>query len=123
MFCVPKYSNPQGITYSNEVVKRIAALKPAAKDFRIIWDDAYCVHDFTDNPDKLLSIYPELVKNGNEDMVVQFASTSKMTFPGAGVAVIGTSKRNIEEISKRLFYQIISYDKINQQRHARYFKD
>ncbi|HZJ75542.1 MAG TPA: aminotransferase class I/II-fold pyridoxal phosphate-dependent enzyme [Clostridia bacterium] len=123
MFCVPKYSNPQGITYSNEVVKRIAALKPAAKDFRIIWDDAYCVHDFTDNPDKLLSIYPELLKNGNEDMVVQFASTSKMTFPGAGVAVIGTSKRNIEEISKRLFYQIISYDKINQLRHARYFKD
>ncbi len=123
MFCVPKYSNPQGITYSDDVVKRIAALKPAAKDFRIIWDNAYCIHDFTKEPDILLNIYPELEKNKNEDMVIQFTSTSKITFPGAGVSAIGASKNNIEEITKRLSYQIISYDKVNQLRHARYLKD
>jgi DNA-binding transcriptional MocR family regulator len=123
MFCIPKYSNPQGITYSDEVVRRIAALHPAAKDFRIIWDDAYCVHDFSDKPDRLLNIFPELIKNKTEDMVIQFASTSKMTFPGAGVSVIGASSRNIEGILSRLSVQIISYDKINQLRHARYFKN
>lgn len=123
MFCVPKYSNPQGIVYSDDVVRAIAALKPSAKDFRIIWDDAYCVHGFGDTPDELLNIWQELAKHGNEDMVVEFTSTSKISYPGAGVSAIGASPANIKEILSRMTIQIISYDKINQLRHARYFKD
>ncbi len=123
MFCVPKYSNPQGVVYSDDVVRAIAALKPSAKDFRIIWDNAYCVHGFSDTPDELLNIWPELLKHNNEDMVVQFTSTSKISFPGAGVSAIGASPANIKEILTRMTVQIISYDKLNQLRHARFYRD
>lgn len=122
MFCVPKYSNPDGITYSDETVKRLAAMKPAAKDFRVIWDNAYAVHDFYDEGDKLLNIFDEAKKYGNQDNFVSFTSTSKITYAGAGVSAIGTSKNNFDEISKRLTLQIISYDKINQLRHCRVYK-
>lgn len=123
MFCVPKYSNPQGITYSDEVVKRIAALKPAAKDFRIIWDNAYCIHDLTENGDKLLNIFDILGDYGNEDMIIEVCSTSKITFPGSGVSALIASDSNIASIKKRLNAQTISYDKMNQQRHVEFFKD
>lgn len=124
MFCVPKYSNPQGITFSDAVVERIAALKPAAKDFRIIWDNAYCVHDLDcENADKLLNIFEILPKYNNEDMVIEVCSTSKITFPGAGVSAIIASDANIAAIKKRLNAQTISYDKMNQQRHVKFFKD
>lgn len=121
MFCVPKYSNPQGITFSDEVVERIAALKPAAKDFRIIWDNAYCVHDITDDGDTLKNIFDVLPKYGNEDMVIEVCSTSKITFPGAGVSAIIASDNNIAQIKKRLNAQTISYDKLNQKRHVEFF--
>lgn len=123
MFCVPKYSNPQGITYSDGVVKRIASLKPAAKDFRIIWDNAYCIHDLTENGDELLNIFDILGDYGNEDMVIEVCSTSKITFPGAGVSALIASDNNIASIKKRLNAQTISYDKMNQQRHVEFFKD
>lgn len=121
MFCVPKYSNPTGITYSDAVVTRIASMKPAAKDFRIIWDNAYCIHDLTDTPDSLLNIFDELKKYGNEDMVVEFCSTSKITFPGAGVSALAASDNNIKEIQNRMNFQTISHDKLNQLRHVRFF--
>lgn len=123
MFCVPKYSNPQGITYSDSVVRRIAALKPAAKDFRIIWDNAYMVHDIVENGDKLLNIFDVLPEYGNEDMVIEVCSTSKITFPGAGVSALAASDNNIRAIKKRLNAQTISYDKMNQHRHVEFFKD
>lgn len=123
MFCVPKYSNPQGITYSDEVVRKIAALKPAAKDFRIIWDNAYMVHDFVEDGDKLLNIFDVLPEYGNEDMVIEVCSTSKITFPGAGVSALAASDNNIKAIKKRLNAQTISYDKMNQHRHVEFFNN
>lgn len=123
MFCVPKYSNPNGITYSDERVKALAALKPAAKDFRVIWDNAYIIHELTDNPDKLMNIFDACKEYGTEDYFVEFTSTSKISFPGAGISAIAASDNNIAEIKKRLNFQTISYDKLNQLRHVKYFKN
>ena len=123
MFCVPKYSNPNGVTYSDERVKAIASLKPAAKDFRVIWDNAYIIHELTDTPDNLLNIFDVCKKFGTEDNFVEFTSTSKISFPGAGVSAIAASDNNIAEIKKRLNFQTISYDKLNQLRHVKYFKN
>ena len=121
IWCVPQYSNPDGISYSDETVRRFANLHPAAKDFRIFWDNAYCIHHLTDNPVAILNILDEAKKAGNEDIVYIFGSTSKITFPGAGVAVMGASRRNVEELKKYLGISIISYDKMNQLRHVKFF--
>ena len=122
MFVVPKYSNPQGITFSEETVKRIAELTPAADDFRIIWDNAYVVHDLTEKSDKLLNVF-DVLPERNKNMIVEVTSTSKISFPGAGVSCLASSEENIKEILKRLTVQSISYDKLNMLRHVKYFKN
>ena len=124
IWCVPKYSNPQGVVYSDETVKRFAALKPAAADFRIFWDNAYAVHHlYDDNQAQIPDIISLCEENGNPDMVFQFCSTSKVSFPGAGIAGISASQANIEDIKKRLTIQTIGHDKTNQLRHVLYFKN
>ncbi len=124
IWCVPKYSNPQGVTYSDEVVRRFARLQPAAKDFRIYWDNAYMVHhlDF-DDKDELLELVKECERAGNPDLVYKFASTSKISFPGSGLAAVAASHANLKEIKKHLTVQTIGHDKLNQLRHVRFYKN
>ena len=121
IWCVPKYSNPTGNTYSDETVRRLVSMKCAADDFRIMWDNAYAVHDFEDNGDKLLNIFDEAYKIGAEDRVFYFTSTSKVTFPGGGVALMVASKNNRDNILPYLGASTIGYDKLNQLRHLKYF--
>ena len=121
IWCVPKYSNPTGITYSNEVVRRFASLKPKAKDFRVFWDNAYVVHDLFDGGEALLNVLDEAKKLGNEDMFYIFASTSKISFAGSGIAVFASSKKNIDHALSKIKFQTIGPDKINQLRHAKLY--
>ena len=121
IWCVPMYANPTGVTYSDEVVRRFAALKPKATDFRIFWDNAYCVHHLTDTPDTLLNIFDACKQYGSENMVFEFASTSKITFAGAGISAIAASKENIDCIKKNMTIQTIGHDKMNQLRHVKFF--
>ena len=121
IWCVPVYANPSGIVYSDETVRAFAALKPAAKDFRIFWDNAYCIHHLVENPKKPLTINQACAEAGSEGLFYQFVSTSKVTFPGAGVAAFNTSKANLEELQKHLGIQTIGFDKMNMLRHVRFF--
>ena len=124
IWCVPKYSNPQGYTYSDQTVRRFARLKPAAKDFRIYWDNAYTIHHLhDDNQDYLIEILMACKQEGTPDMVYKFCSTSKISFPGSGIAAIAASTANLADIRKQMTIQTIGHDKVNQLRHARYFKD
>ncbi|MCF0121980.1 MAG: aminotransferase [Lachnospiraceae bacterium] len=126
IWCVPKYSNPQGISYSKETVRRLALLKPAAKDFRIFWDNAYCIHHLyeeEEKQDRILNIIEECDKAGSPDMVYEFVSTSKVSFAGGGISAVASSKANLEEIKRHMNYQIISHDKTNQLRHVKFFRD
>ena len=121
IWCVPQYSNPSGVVYSDEVVRRFAALKPAAPDFRIFWDNAYCIHHLCDNPKIILPILEEAKKNGNADIVYIFASTAKVTYAGAGVSMLAASQANLKDLTKALSTFTISFDKVNQMRHVKYF--
>ena len=123
IWCVPKYSNPTGVTFTDRVVQRLAAMRTAAPDFRIFWDNAYTVHHLTDTPDRLSNLLSACKKAGNPDRVLQFASTSKVSFAGAGVAMIGASEANIRYLRQSLSIQTIGPDKLNQLRHVRFFKD
>ena len=124
IWCVPKYSNPQGYTYSAETVDRFAHLKPAALDFRIYWDNAYSIHHlYDDRQDFLVEILEACAKAGNPDLVYKFTSTSKVSFPGSGIAAVAASKANLEDFRKYMQIQTIGHDKLNQLRHVRFFKD
>ena len=123
IWCVPKYSNPDGVIYSDETIRRLAALKPAAPDFVIMWDNAYCIHEFEGEYVEFPDILKLCEEAGNPDMVFEYASTSKVTLPGAGVSCFATSEANLAYMLKLLDIQVISFDKVNQQRHVLYLKD